>query len=210
MNGRLVTVFGGSGFIGRHIVQKLASEGCRVRVAVRDAEGAKFLLPRGDVGQISILPTDLSNEESIARACAGADAIVNAAGVQSESGKSTYQAVNAEGAGHIARHARQNGVGAVVHISGLGADSSSSIGLVKWKGRGEEYVRGGYPQATILRPSVVFGWDAALLSGSAGYRGKPALYQFQRVEMRAGDSQRRPGDAAGLCRGCGRCGLGGA
>ena len=168
MNGRLVTVFGGSGFIGRHIVQKLASEGCRVRVAVRDAEGARFLLPRGDVGQISILPTDMTSEDSIARACAGADAIVNAAGVQSQSGKATYQAVNADGAGHIARHARQNNVGALVHISGLGADSSSSIGLIKWKGRGEEYVRGGFPQATILRPSVVFGPEDHYFNRLAG------------------------------------------
>jgi uncharacterized protein YbjT (DUF2867 family) len=168
MNGRLVTVFGGSGFIGRHIVQKLASEGCRVRVAVRDVEGAKFLLPRGDVGQVSIHHADLTDAASIAKACDGADAVVNAAGVQSPSGKATYQAVNAEAVGLIAKHAKAAGAAAMVHISGLGADSASPIGLASWKGRGEEYARQAWPAVTILRPSIVFGPEDHYFNRLAG------------------------------------------
>lgn len=175
MNGRMVTVFGGSGFIGRHIVQKLASEGCRVRVAVRDVEDAKFLLPRGDVGQISIIHADLRDESAVARACEGADAVVNAAGVQYESGSSSYQAVNAEGAGAIARQAKKAGASAMVHISGLGADSSSSIGLAAWKGCGEEFVRAGFPEATILRPSIVFGPEDHYFNKLAGLLRKSPI-----------------------------------
>jgi len=103
---RLITVFGGSGFVGRHLVNQLADEGWRVRVAVRDPEGAKFLKPLGDLGQITPVPASLLNPESIKRACAGADVVINLVGILHESGKASFQAIHADGAALVAEAAR--------------------------------------------------------------------------------------------------------
>jgi len=154
---RLATVFGGSGFVGRHIVRALAREGWRVRAASRRPDLAGFLRPQGTVGQIEPVQANLRYPSSVAAAIDGADAVVNAAGVKSQSGPQSYDAVHVAGAGEIARAAKAAGVGALVHISGIGADSASANPYIASKGRGEEAARAAFPEAVLLRPSVVFG-----------------------------------------------------
>ena len=154
---RLATVFGGSGFVGRHIVRALAREGWRVRAASRRPDLAGFLRPQGTVGQIEPVQANLRYPESVARVIEGADVVVNAAGVKSERGPQSYEAVHVSGAGEIARAARAEGVRALVQISGIGADSGSANPYIASKGRAEEAARAEYPDAIMLRPSVVFG-----------------------------------------------------
>ncbi|MFA7430290.1 MAG: complex I NDUFA9 subunit family protein [Rhodospirillaceae bacterium] len=154
---RLVTIFGGSGFVGRHLVNKLASHGWRIRVAVRDVEAAKFVKPLGDLGQISVVAADLLNEGSVQRAIAGADAVVNLVGILHEGGKATFSAIHAEGAGRVARAAKAAGVTTLVHMSALGADRASNAAYARTKAEGEEQVRAAFPTAIIMRPSVIFG-----------------------------------------------------
>lgn len=154
---RLITVFGGSGFVGRHLVNKLADEGWRVRVAVRDPEAAKFLKPLGDLGQITPVAASLLDAESVKRACAGADAVVNLVGILHESGKATFQAMHADGAALVAEAAKAAGVQTLVHMSALGADANSPSRYARSKAEGEQRVRTAFPSATIVRPSVIFG-----------------------------------------------------
>jgi len=154
---RLATVFGGSGFIGRHIVRALAREGWRVRVAVRRPDLAGFLRPLGAVGQIEAVQANLRYPESVKAAIEGADAVVNAAGIKRQSGRQRYEAVHVLGAGAIARAAASLGVGALVHISGIGADAASRNRYIASKGLGETAAREAFPGAIVLRPSVVFG-----------------------------------------------------
>lgn len=154
---RLITVFGGSGFVGRHLVNQLADEGWRVRVAVRDPEGAKFLKPLGDLGQITPVPASLLNPESIKRACAGADVVINLVGILHESGKASFQAIHADGAALVAEAAKAAGVKTFVQMSALGASSSSPSRYARSKAEGEQRVRAAFPSATIVRPSVIFG-----------------------------------------------------
>lgn len=154
---RLVTVFGGSGFIGRHIVRALAREGWRVRVAVRRPDLAWFLGPLGAVGQIEAVQANLRYPESVQAAVAGADAVVNVAGVKRQSGRQNYEAVHVFGAGAIASAAAAAGVRALVLISGIGADAASPNAYIASKGRGEAATREAFPGAVVLRPSVVFG-----------------------------------------------------
>ena len=154
---RLATVFGGSGFLGRHIVRALAHEGWRLRVAVRRPDLATFLQPIGGVGQIQAVQANLRFPASISAAVEGASMVVNATGLQAESGAQTFRAVHVEGAEALARAAADAGVGAYVHISGIGADASSASPYIASKGQGEKATLAAYPAATILRPSVVFG-----------------------------------------------------
>jgi len=154
---RLATVFGGSGFIGRHIVRALARDGWRVRVAVRRPDLAGFLRPLGAVGQVEAVQANLRYPDSIRAAIEGADAVVNAAGVKRQSGRQSFEAVHVFGAGEIARAAATLGVGALVHVSGIGADPNSDNPYIASKGRAEAAVRDAFPAATVLRPSVVFG-----------------------------------------------------
>jgi NADH dehydrogenase len=154
---RLATVFGGSGFVGRHIVRALAREGWRVRVAVRRPDLAAFLQTAGVVGQVLPVQANLRYPASIAPALEGAEMVVNATGVRAESGAQTYQAVHVDGAAALARAARDAGIEAYVHISGIGADDKSPSPYIASKGRGEIVTRDGYPDAVILRPSVIFG-----------------------------------------------------
>lgn len=155
--GRLATVFGGSGFLGRHIVRALARKGWRVRVAVRRPDLALFLKPGGGVGQIEAVQANLRYPASVAAAIEGAEMVVNAAGVQVEAGAQTFAAVHVDGAQAIARAAFAAGVSRYAHISGLGADRSSPSAYIASKGQGEAVTREAFPAATILRPSVVFG-----------------------------------------------------
>lgn len=157
LRGALVTVFGGSGFIGRYVVERLAEAGARVRVAVRRPEEALFLKPLGDLGQIDIQQANLRFEDSVARVVHGADYVVNCVGILAPSGAQNFAAVHARGAETIARACAAKGVQALVHISALGADANSPALYAQTKAEGEARVRAAFPPATILRPSIVFG-----------------------------------------------------
>jgi uncharacterized protein YbjT (DUF2867 family) len=154
---RLATVFGGSGFLGRHIVRALARKGWRIRVAVRRPDLAAFLTPLGGVGQIQPVQANVRFPDSIAAALEGANAAVNVTGVKAESGAQTYKAVHIEGARALARAASSAGVATYVHFSGIGADAKSSSPYVASKGLGEQATREAFPDAIVMRPSVVFG-----------------------------------------------------
>ena len=154
---RLVTVFGGSGFVGRSIVRALARRGWRVRVAVRRPDLANFLQPLGGVGQILAVQANLRYPASIEAALAGADAVINAAGIQRQSGRQNFEAVHVFGPREIARAASRGDIRTLVHVSGIGADAQSANPYIASKGRGEAAMREAFPAAIILRPSVVFG-----------------------------------------------------
>ncbi len=154
---RLVTVFGGSGFLGRHIVRGLVRRGWRVRVAVRRPDLAFFLQPIGGVGQIEAVQANLRYPDSVAAALEGAEMAINATGVKAESGAQTYRAVHVDGAAALARAASVAGVATYAHVSGIGADPDSPSRYIASKGQGEKATLSEFPGATILRPSVVFG-----------------------------------------------------
>lgn len=159
MSARVVTVFGASGFIGRQVVQRLAQTGAIVRACGRDPIGAAFLKPMGEVGQVVPLKASLSDAKAIARAVEGADAVVNLVGILYERGKSTFDAIHAEGAKRVAKAAKEAGVKSLVHVSALGADANSPSAYARSKAKGEAEVLAQFPKAVILRPSVVFGPD---------------------------------------------------
>ncbi len=176
---RLVTVFGGSGFIGRYIVRLLAQEGWRVNVAVRDAERAKFLKPMGDVGQVTPMAVSLRDRDAIAAAVAGADVVVNLVGILYESGRQSFEAIHHEGARTVAEAAAKAGVARLIQISAIGADPASPSLYACTKAAGEAAVRGAFPAATILRPSLVFGPEDGFFNRFAGLaRVMPALPLF--------------------------------
>jgi NADH dehydrogenase len=155
----IVTIFGGSGFIGRQIAQRMARAGWRVRVAVRRPNEANFVRPYGVVGQVEPIQANIRDEASTRAAIAGAAAVVNCVGIMGEAGRQTFDAVVAEGAGRIARISAEEGVARLVHISAIGADPASDSLYAAAKGRGEQAVRAAFPDAVILRPSIVFGPD---------------------------------------------------
>ncbi|RMF12177.1 MAG: complex I NDUFA9 subunit family protein, partial [Alphaproteobacteria bacterium] len=159
IKGRLITVFGGSGFIGRNLVRDLAAKGARIRVAVRHPNEALFLKPMGDVGQIQIMQANLRHAPSVAAAVDGADAVVNLVGILFESGKQKFTDVQARGAATVAEAAARAGASRLVHISAIGADPKSPSKYARSKAEGEEGVRAAFPESTILRPSIVFGPD---------------------------------------------------
>ena len=176
---RLVTVFGGSGFIGRYIVRLLAQEGWRVNVAVRDAERAKFLKPMGDVGQVTPMAVSLRDRDAVAAAVAGADVVVNLVGILYESGRQSFEAIHHEGARTVAEAAAKAGVARLIQISAIGADPASPSLYARTKAAGEAAVRGAFPAATILRPSLVFGPEDGFFNRFAGLaRVMPALPLF--------------------------------
>jgi uncharacterized protein YbjT (DUF2867 family) len=156
MRDEIVTVFGGSGFLGRHIVQALARRGWRIRVAVRNPELAGFLQPLGRVGQIHAVAANLRVKPSVVAAAHGSAAIVNLVGVLAESGRQSFDAVHAFGAGAVADAARELGAG-LIHVSAIGADLESASAYGRSKATGEAAVRERVPAAAILRPSIVFG-----------------------------------------------------
>lgn len=156
MNTNLVTVFGGSGFLGRHTVRALARAGWRIKVATRHPNRAFFLRPLGAVGQIDFVKCDVADAESVARAIMGSNAAVNLTGILFEKGQS-FDDVQAEGAAHVARAAAAAGVGALVHVSAIGAAADSDANYAVTKAEGEQAVREAFPNAVILRPSIIFG-----------------------------------------------------
>ena len=156
MNSNLVTIFGGSGFLGRHTVRALARAGWRIKVATRHPARAFFLRPLGAVGQIDFVKCDVTDAQSVADAIAGASAVVNLTGILFAKGQS-FEDVHAYGAENIAKAAADAGITRLVHVSAIGADTQSNSSYAQTKAKGENLVREAYPGATILRPSIVFG-----------------------------------------------------
>jgi len=164
MTGKLATVFGGSGFIGRHLVRRLAADGWRLRIAVRDPDGAGFLRPMGDVGQIVPVKGDIASDAQVERAVAGAQAVVNLVGILYERGPRSFAAIHAEGAGRVARAAARAGAERLVHLSAIGAAADSPAAYARSKAAGETAVAAAFPRATIVRPSIVFGPEDQFLN----------------------------------------------
>ncbi|WP_343116303.1 complex I NDUFA9 subunit family protein [Ostreiculturibacter nitratireducens] len=154
---KLVTIYGGSGFVGRYVARRMAKEGWRVRVAVRRPNEALFVKTYGVVGQVEPILCNIRDDASVRAAMKGADAVVNCVGVLVCEGKNTFDSVQAEGATRVARLAAEEGVGHLVHISAIGADATSPSAYARTKAAGEKGVLEAYPNAVILRPSVVFG-----------------------------------------------------
>jgi NADH dehydrogenase len=154
---RVVTIFGGSGFIGRYVVRRLAKRGWLIRVAVRRPSRANFLKPLGDVAQITPIRAVLQDEMSVAAAVEGADAVVNLVGILYERGKQSFAAVHAHGARTVAEAAAAAGVKSLVQMSAIGADHRAESAYAGSKGVGEAAVKTAFPDASILRPSIVFG-----------------------------------------------------
>lgn len=154
---KLVTIYGGSGFVGRYIARRMAKAGWRVRVAVRRPNEAIFVKPYGVVGQVEPILCNIRDDASVAAAMSSADAVVNCVGILAEDGKNRFDAVQAEGAARIARIAAEQGIEKMVHISAIGADAQSESDYSRTKALGEAAVTEHMPQAVILRPSIVFG-----------------------------------------------------
>lgn len=153
----LVTVFGGSGFVGRHVVRALAKAGWRIRSASRRPDLAGHLQPMGDVGQIQAVQANLRYPDSVRNAVEGANAVVNCVGILAGTGKQTFRAIHDEGARAIAHAAKTAGITSLVHISAIGADSKSPSFYARTKAAGEAATLDEVPGAIILRPSIVFG-----------------------------------------------------
>ena len=153
MTDQLITVFGGSGFLGRYVVQALLKSGARVRIAARDPQGAVFLKTQGGLGQTQFVAADIRKPDTVARALAGSTGVVNLVGIL----KGDFQAFHVDGARNVAEAAAAAGVKAFVQVSAIGADPASPSAYGKSKGDGEAAVRAAFPGATILRPSIVFG-----------------------------------------------------
>ncbi len=159
MTQKLVTIFGGSGFIGRYLVRHLAAQGWRIRVAVRDTQAAAFLKPAGNVGQITLVPCTISDPASVAAALKDSDAVVNLVGVMYDRAPRGFDAMHVTGAETVAKAATAAGVERLLHVSAMGADADSPSAYAQSKAAGEETVRAAFPKATIFRPCVVFGTE---------------------------------------------------
>lgn len=165
---KLVTIFGGSGFVGRYVADRMAQAGWRVRVACRRPEQAGFVRTYGVVGQVEPVICNIRNDASVRSVTRGSDAVVNCVGTFDRSGKNNFSAVQDEGATRIARIAAEEGVASMVHISAIGADVDGASLYAQSKGRGEAGVQKHFPQAVILRPSVVFGPEDQFFNRFAG------------------------------------------
>jgi uncharacterized protein YbjT (DUF2867 family) len=154
----LITIYGGSGFLGRHVVRALAKRGYRIRNAVRRPDLAGHLQPLGRVGQIHSVQANLRDQASVERAAAGADVLINLVGILFERGKQRFDAVHAQGAEYVAQAARSHGV-PLVHVSAIGADANSTSAYARTKADAEARVLAALPSAVIMRPSVMFGPD---------------------------------------------------
>lgn len=165
---KLVTIFGGSGFVGRYVASRMAQDGWRVRVACRRPETAGFVRTYGDVGQVEPVMCNIRNDDSVRSVTRGADAVVNCVGTFDRKGKNNFGAVQDEGATRIARIATEEGASHLVHISAIGADVDGASLYSQSKGRGEVGVQEHFPNAVILRPSVVFGPEDQFFNRFAG------------------------------------------
>jgi NADH dehydrogenase len=165
---KLVTIYGGSGFVGRYIARRMAQAGWRVRVAVRRPNEALFVKTYGVVGQVEPVLCNIRDEGSVRAAMQGADAVVNCVGVLVEVGRNGFDAVQAEGAGRVARIAADLGVRNLVQLSAIGADAASASHYARSKAAGEAAVLAAFPAAVILRPSVIFGFEDQFFNRFAG------------------------------------------
>lgn len=165
--GKTITVFGGSGFVGRHLVQRLAAQGWRVRVAVRRPHEATGLGTMGDVGQVQVMQANVRDVASVEQAVQGAEVVVNLTGILVQGGKQKFRTVHAAGAGNVARAAAAAGASRLVHMSVLGVDKTSDSSFLRSNAAGEEEVREAFPSATIVRPSVIFGLEDGFISRNA-------------------------------------------
>lgn len=163
LDGQLITVLGGGGFLGRYVVQRLLARGARVRIAQREPRAATFLKPLGGLGQTQFVAADVRDPASVLRAVQGSDAVINLAGAFDD-----MQAVQADGAGHVAAAAKAAGAGALVHVSAIGADHESASAYGRSKGDGEAAVRAAFADAAILRPSIIFGREDQFINRFAG------------------------------------------
>lgn len=164
----LVTIFGGSGFVGRYVAQRMAKAGWRVRVAVRHPNQAMFVRPYGTVGQVEPVFCNIRDDASVGAVTRGAEAVVNCVGILAESGRQQFDAVQAEGAERIARIAAEMGVARMVQMSAIGADEDSDSGYAASKAEGEAGVLRHMPDAMILRPSIIFGPEDEFFNRFAG------------------------------------------
>ena len=198
MESKPVTVFGGSGFLGRRIVKHLAAEGTSVRVAVRHPERASFLERLGRTGQIELVQADVRDEKTVSRAVKQSASVINSVGHYVEKDHATFDAVHGQGALRVARQARQAGAKRLIHISGLGVDPASDSPYVRARGIGEDLVKDAFEGVTIFRPSVIFGPDDAFFNTLADMaRQSPILPLFG-----AGATKLQPvhvGDVAEAC-----------
>lgn len=153
----LVTIFGGSGFVGRYVAQRMAKQGWRVRVAVRRPNEALFVRQYGAVGQVEPVLCNIRDDASVIKVIIGANAVVNCVGILSESGKNTFKNVQALGAERVAKISSENGVANFVQISAIGSNEASLSNYARTKALGEASVLKYFPDATILRPSIIFG-----------------------------------------------------
>ncbi|WP_317056509.1 complex I NDUFA9 subunit family protein [Roseovarius rhodophyticola] len=165
---KLVTIYGGSGFVGRYIARRLAKSGWRVRVAVRRPNEAMHVKPYGVVGQVEPVFCNIRDDNSVRAVMQGADAVVNCVGTFDKGGKNSFEAVQHLGAERIARIAAEEGVGRMVHISSIGADLASDSLYSRSKAKGEEAVLSHMPGAVVLRPSVIFGPEDQFFNRFAG------------------------------------------
>lgn len=165
---KLVTIYGGSGFVGRYIAMRMAKAGWRVRVAVRRPNEALYVKPYGVVGQVEPILCNIRDDASVRAALQGADAVVNCVGILNNRGRNKFDAVQHEGAERIARIAAVEGVKRMVHLSAIGADAESDSDYARSKGLGEASVMTYFPDATILRPSAVFGIEDKFFNKFAG------------------------------------------
>jgi len=164
----LVTIYGGSGFVGRYIARRMAKAGWRVRVAVRRPNEALFVKTYGVVGQVEPVLCNIRDDASVAHVMQGADAVVNCVGILAPDGKNTFDSVQAEGAERIAKAAAAQGIAKMVQISAIGADDNSASDYARTKAMGEAAVLEHMPQAHILRPSIVFGPEDQFFNRFAG------------------------------------------
>jgi NADH dehydrogenase len=180
MKDRLVTLIGGGGFVGRYVAQALLKTGARVRIVQRDPRSAWFLKPLGGLGQTQFVAGDVRKPDSLARALAGSDAVVNLAGAFGREA----DAVNALGAGNAAKAAAAAGARAFVQISAIGADAEARSDYGRSKGEGEALVRAAFPAATILRPSFIFGREDQFVNRFAGLIAHAPVVPVLRGAMR--------------------------
>lgn len=157
--GKLITIFGGSGFVGRQVVQELARQGYRIRVAVRRPDLAGDVKPLGGVGQILPIQANVRYPDSVIRAVRGSDIVINLTGILSEGGKQRFDTVQNVGAKNVAEAAKVAGVKTLVHMSAIGANKQAQSAYARSKALGEEAVLREYPNAIVIRPSVIFGLD---------------------------------------------------
>lgn len=179
---KLVTIYGGSGFVGRYIARRMAKEGWRVRVAVRRPNEAMYVKPYGVPGQVEPILCNIRDDASVSAAMQGADAVVNCVGVLNALGKNSFEAVQAEGAARVARIAAAQGIGQLVHLSALGADAQGRSEYARTKAAGEAAVREAFPDAVILRPSVIFGTEDQFFNRFAGMASLSPILPIARGE----------------------------